>query len=557
MRIIRQEKEYPIPNIDLLTFLYVQPDSEFSATKNDQILHASAYDPNHSITKSGLRNYAEQVAYGLRHEYGIGAEGPYKDVVTVMSSGHPFVPAIFSGVIAAGGVFSAASHSFTAQELARQIKQGQSNTVICSEDLKDVAVEAAKLCGIPQNRVAVLGAQWSLKSVDGSVNVTTEQRLPFPRVTDPLELKNSLIVLLWSSGTTGVPKGVMLSHLNLVSEMYIPLAQATEWAAPLIAAGQVFPELKTVAHLPIAHIAGLLGYLAGPILVGCTVYWMRKFQWTQFLEFSKKYKITTLYTVPSIYLRIAKSAEVTDHFKNLVGASTGAALMDEELQKSANAKLGGGTSVYIGQTWGLSETTGAVTSMPKGIDPDDTGSISPVLPNVMMRSVDDNDDDVEPGQPGELIVKGPIVTNGYYNNPKATAESFRNGWFYSGDIAIERNGKFYIVDRKKEIFKYKGLQIAPAEIEGLLDTHPLISEAAVVGIPKSGDGEVPRAFVVADPDAISEEAIKQFVAERLAQYKQLRGGVKFVPELPKSAIGKILRKDLRAQAMTESRASKL
>jgi 4-coumarate--CoA ligase len=304
-----------------------------------------------------------------------------------MSSGQPVVPAIFYGIITAGGVFSSASHSFTPHELARQIKQGQSNLVICSEDLKHIAVEAAVICGIPSGRVLVMGSAppWTLQSQDG-LTVKGEERLPFRRVTDPEELKKSLIMLLWSSGTTGVPKGVMLSHLNLVAELYIPTAQAREWAAPLVEAGQVFPELRTIAHLPIAHIAGILGYLIGPLLGGGTIYWMRKFEWRSFIEFSKKYKITALYTVPSIYLRIAKSAEVTDHFRYVEAASTGAALMDEDLQKAANAKLGNGGTTFIGQTWGLSETTGAVTAMPKG-ESDDTGSISPILPNMQMRYV--------------------------------------------------------------------------------------------------------------------------------------------------------------------------
>jgi 4-coumarate--CoA ligase len=334
-----------------------------------------------------LRTFAEQIAYGLRTHYGIGASGPYKDVVTVMSSGQPFVPAIFHGIIAAGGVFSSASHSFTPHELARQIKQGQSNLVICSEDMKNIAVEAASICGIPSGRVLIMGSAppWTLQSQDGLV-VKGEERLPFRRVTDREELKKSLVMLLWSSGTTGVPKGVMLSHLNLVAELYIPTAQAREWAAPLIEAGQTFPEMRTVAHLPIAHIAGVLGYLIGPLLAGGTIYWMRKFEWQSFLAFSKKYKITTLYTVPSIYLRIAKSPDVTDHFQYIEAASTGAALMDEDLQKAANAKLGTGGTTFIGQTWGLSETTGAVTAMPKG-ESDDTGSISPILPNMQMRYV--------------------------------------------------------------------------------------------------------------------------------------------------------------------------
>lgn len=307
-----------------------------------------------------MRLHSEQIAYGLRHHYGIGAQGRYKDVVTVLSSGQPFVPAVLFGVIASGGVFSAASHSFTPRELARQIEQGKSNLLICSSDLRHVGLSGAKLCGLSPDRVVVMGASpsWSLTSSDGRLAVTTEDTLPFKKVTNKEELKQSLIMLLWSSGTTGVPKGVMLSHLNVVAELYIPTAQGREWAAPKVAAGATFTEMKTLAHLPIAHIAGVLGYLTGPLLVGGTVYWLRKFQWDDFLKYSKKYKITALYTVPSIYLRIAKSHDVTDHFQYVEAASTGAALMDEELQKAANAKLGRGGTTFIGQTWGLSETTG-------------------------------------------------------------------------------------------------------------------------------------------------------------------------------------------------------
>lgn len=363
----------------------VDLDSEHSASTDETVLHVSASNPAHRITKAQLRLYAEQVAHGLRWEYGIGASGPYKDVVTVLSSGQPFSPAIFYGVIAAGGVFSAASHSSTAPELARQVKKGLSNLVIVSEDLKPVAIEAAHLCGLPRNRVVVFdsGPPWTVKSIDGIVNVKAEWRLPFPKITDRKELEDSLIVLIWSSGTTGAPKGVCLSHLNLVTELYIPTKDARDFAKANVDPNAPPVELRTLAHLPIAHIAGILGYLTAPVLAGSTVYWLRKFEWKLFLEYAGKYRPTTLYTVPSIWLRIAKSPEVTDQFKQVIGASTGAAKMDEALQKASNAKLGSG-AIFIGQTWGLSETTGAITAMPAG-QSDDTGSISPIIPNMQMR----------------------------------------------------------------------------------------------------------------------------------------------------------------------------
>jgi 4-coumarate--CoA ligase len=189
--------------------------------------------------------------------------------------------------------------------------------------------------------------------------------------------------------------------------------------------------------------------------------------------------------------------------------------------------------------------------MPRGAS-DISGSISPVLPNMEMRIVDDDYNDVQQGSPGELIVRGPFVTNGYFHNPEATTGTFHNGWFCTGDIAVDRDGKFYIVDRKKELIKYKGLQIAPAEIENLLITHPQILEAAVVGIPIEGGSEVPRAYVVLRQARIlSETDVKDFVQGRLASYKQLRGGVRFVDELPKNAVGKILRRELRERAKAE------
>jgi long-subunit acyl-CoA synthetase (AMP-forming) len=170
MRIIKSDKQYKVPSIDLLTFLW---DSEYSTSTNQAILHVNAADPTSTISKAQLRQYAEEVAFGLRHKYGIGASGPYKDVVTVLSSGQAFSPAIFYGIIIAGGVSSYASHSASPTELARQIKTGLSNLVIVSEDLKHVAIEAAKLSGLPAESVLVFGqtAPWTVKSTSGSITL--------------------------------------------------------------------------------------------------------------------------------------------------------------------------------------------------------------------------------------------------------------------------------------------------------------------------------------------------------------------------------------------------
>ena len=167
--------------------------------------------------------------------------------------------------------------------------------------------------------------------------------------------------MIWSSGTTGAPKGVMLSHLNVVTELFIPMKDSRDFAEANPVSDAPVIELRTIAHLPSAHIAGVLGYMCGPVLAGSKVFWMRKYEWKSFIEYAGKYKPTTLYTVPSIYLRIAKSPEVTNQFDEVVVATTGAAKMDQELQRAANAKMGSNLT-FIGQTWGLSETTGAITA---------------------------------------------------------------------------------------------------------------------------------------------------------------------------------------------------
>ncbi|KAF2750205.1 4-coumarate-CoA ligase [Sporormia fimetaria CBS 119925] len=568
MRIYKNPNSVDIPQVDLPTLLF---DTEHSLAEDDTPLHLSAANPNIFLTKKTLRALAERISYFLRHSFSVGANGPYKDVVVVCSSGQPAAPAAFYGIIGAGGVFSAASPSFTPEELARQIKQGKSKTLIVSEDKIEVGKKAAKIAGLSLERVIVLNSEpeFEVRRLDGGkrVDVQNGPRLQWRKVTDPEELKRSLIVLLYSSGTTGVPKGqyswhlrvnpklnfpgVMLSHANMVAQVFIPSVQARAHVAAAVQAGEPAPQpYRTLAHLPIAHIAGVHGYLIAPMFSGGAVYWMPKFTWQPFLESIKRLKITAFYTVPSIFLRIAKSSDVTDQFATVETAITGAAPMDAELQQAANSKLGNGNT-RISQTWGLSETTGAVTAMPRGAS-DVTGAISPVLPNMEMRIVDDDFKDVAPGQPGEIIVRGPFVTNGYFDNEEATKATFHNGWFCTGDIAVERSGKFYVVDRKKELLKYKGLQIAPAELENHLITHPDILEAAVVGMPIEGGSEVPRAYVVPRKmGALSEEEVKHFVKKHFADYKQLRGGVRFVDELPKNAVGKILRRELRDRAKAE------
>lgn len=363
------------------------------------------------------------------------------------------IPAAFYGVIAAGGVYSAASPSSTVSELARQISIGGSNLVICSEEHVDVAKQASKQCNVPLDRILVLSSSpRKLESLGTGIDAISTSRLPWTPITDQLALKQSLIVILWSSGTTGLPKGVMLSHENLVAETYVLSLSGRAWAEAEVAKGTfTLVEYRTLAHLPISHIAGLFGYFVMPIYSGGTVVWMRRYRWDDLLKYLRQHKITVFYTVPSIWLRIAKSKEITDQFQYVEGAATGAAPMDGALQSAASGRLSSADklkTVSVGQTWGLSETTGAVTAVPKG-EIDVSGSIGSVLPNVELRMVDEDFKDVKEGEEGELIIRSPLVTNGYFHNEEATKATFRDGWFCTGDIAVRRDGRFFVVDRKK------------------------------------------------------------------------------------------------------------
>ena len=368
--------------------------------------------------------------------------------MVVVSSGQVLLPVLFYAVVCAGGVYSAANTSATVPELARQIRQGQANLIACSEDTKDVAVGAAKECGVPLDRVLVLESRSrTIRSVHSGISCMSRQELDWARITDSQELEDSVICLLYSSGTTGVPKAVPLSHKNITSEALIPQYMCRQWMLREATRDPTWTpfEYRTLAHLPAAHIAGCQGYFINPVVAGGPVYWMPKFDFPKFLEYNKKFRITTFFTVPPIYLLIAKSPLVTDQFQSLVHAISGAAPMGKELQQLAAEKLG----CYISQTWGLSETTGSVTAMPWDVN-DESGSISPLLANASMRIVDEEDRDVEEGKPGELLMKGPMITKGYFRNEKATREAFTSdGWFRTGDIGLRKNDMFYIVDRKK------------------------------------------------------------------------------------------------------------
>lgn len=422
-------------------------------------------------------------------------------------------------------------------------------------------MEAAKQCGIPLDRVLLIDSRtpkrWKLLRVADRTDVLDPDgpMLEWHRMASQKEMHETTGCLLYSSGTTGLPKGVRISHLNLIACNPVCMQVGVKYKERCKREGKPF-VFTTIAHLPMAHVAGIAWYSLNPFYMGGTTYWMQKYDFDSFIEYQRRYRPTVQMSVPPIWLQVAKSPKVTDHFDNCRVACTGAAPMGGELAREIGRKLGKGKT-WVSQFYGTTETCGSIT----GADwefLDETFSVGAIFPNVRLRLVNENLRDVEPGQPGEVLVNGPIVCQGYHNRPEANQSSFVGGFYRTGDVGIYKDGLVYIVDRLKELIKYKGLQVAPAELEALLISHPKINDAAVIGIRNEEAGEVPRAYVVAKPGAqVQGEEIIDFVRENLSSHKQLRGGVVFIDEVPKSASGKILRKDIRQWAVNETPKSKL
>ena len=359
----------------------------------------------------------------------------------------------------------------------------------------------------------------------------------------------------------------------MVSQAMIPAIVERPIYAHWARQGKPFQH-RSLAHLPTAHIAGAQGYFINPFLHAGLVYWMPTFDFPSFLKYNSSLAITFCFSVPPIYMGIARHPAVADHLKNIRVAITGAAPLSGELQDEAAKKLA--VDGRLTQTWGLSETTGSATATSSGREKFTIGSLGSLLPNVRLRLVDDEEQDVAEGEPGEAWLKGPIVTKGYHNNPEANKASFScDGWFKTGDILRMEGDELFVVDRKKviplsilgffsclnpeadtmqELIKYNGLQVAPAELEGVLLSHPSVQDAGVIGI-QQNDTEVPRAYITLVPKAQTTEAeLMEFVKQNVSSYKQLRGGVCFIDMVPRTPSGKVLRQQLRVLYKKESGA---
>jgi acyl-CoA synthetase (AMP-forming)/AMP-acid ligase II len=451
-------------------------------------------------------------------------------MLAILAPNIPEYATVLHGTALAGGAVTTINPTYTAREVHHQLVDSGATILLTTSISLHLATEAA--AGTAVETIAVIGGD--------SGGVPSWTNLMGDPLTGqvPVDL-NTVVVLPYSSGTTGLPKGVMLSHRNLVSN----LVQIT-------AAADITDSETIVAVLPFFHIYGMQVLMNLGLSIGSTIVTMPRFELGQFLRLHQDYGATRAIVAPPMVLALAKDPLVDEYdVSRLTIVSSGAAPLSAELAREAEDRLG----CEVVQGYGMTELSPTSHRTPRGRSK--PGSVGTPIPNTETMIVDPGSGEpVGVNESGEIWVRGPQVMLGYLNNPSATAATIdAEGWLHTGDIGyIDEDGYLFIVDRLKELIKYKGFQVPPAELEAALLTHPAVADAAVIGVPDVDAGEVPVAFVqIRSGHDVSEDAIASYVASQVAHYKQVRK-VTFVEGIPKSPSGKILRRVLRDAAVDSS-----
>ena len=515
-----------IPEVGVYDFL-------FASLTDDELTEIALIDPasGAETTYGALRAQVNAFAGALAAR-GVGID----TVVGLLCPNVPAFATVFHGILRAGATVTTINSLYTAGEIEKQLKDAGATWLITVTPLLAGAKAAASAVGIADDHLIVLDGS------EGHPNLREllmEQR-PAPEVSfDPA---THVAVLPYSSGTTGIPKGVMLTHRNLVANVQQSRANI-----------DLRDTDRVLAVLPFFHIYGMTVLLNLALRQRASLVTMPKFDLVEFLTNIQTYGCTYLYIAPPIAVALAKHPIVDQYDISTVHTVfSGAAPLDGDTAEAAGRRI----HARMMQGYGMSELSPVSHAMPADRHDIPVSSVGTLLPNQECKLIDTEtgEEITEIGEggvtkPGEIWVKGPNVMLGYLNKPDATAETLdADGFLHTGDVGVYHEGGYFsIVDRVKELIKYKGYQIAPAELEALLLSHPKIMDAAVIGVQDEDKQEIPKAFIVAAPDSgLTEDDVKAFVAENVAPHKKVRR-VEFIDAIPKSTSGKILRKDLRAR----------
>ena len=456
-----------------------------------------------------LDREADRVARGLAH-----AGVTRGDRVALVMNNVPHFAFAYFGILRAGGVVVPVNVMLTSPEVSRLLEDSGVSVVLAADHLAPVAADAGAA------RVITVSGWDELGPLGDAV--------PDPDVDD-----DDLAVLAYTSGTTGEPKGAMLTHGNLVAnleqQMAIPEAHVTEEDVLFLA-------------LPLFHIFGLNVTLGLLVMNRATGILLDKFEPVPALEAIQRYKVTILFGAPTMYTAWCATPGADQYDLSVVRfAVSGAAPLPSDVLREFRDLF----DVEIYEGYGLTETAPTLCSN-RMTDRPRAGSIGKPLPGVELRLVDEVGLDVELGDPGEIVVRGPNVFKGYWQREDATRQVFRDGWFRTGDIAVQdEEGYLYLVDRKRDLIIVSGFNVFPSEVETALVANPKVAEAAVVGQPHAYTGETVKAFVVLEAGTTATEAeLLEDVGDRLARFK-CPTSIEIVKSLPHLLTGKVLRRALR------------
>jgi acyl-CoA synthetase (AMP-forming)/AMP-acid ligase II len=475
-----------------------------------------------TITYATLALRVESVAAGLAAR-GFGSGG----VLALLAPNMPQWAGVALGAMAVGGTVSGVNLACTERELTQQLSDSGTSILVTIPPLVPAALAAAASAGVKE--VVVLGeAEGATPIIELIASGDTA-----PEVA--LDPDTSVALLPYSSGTTGPPKGVMLTHTNLATTV-----------RQLRSGLHVTERDVMLAVAPFFHVMGFMVNLALPLSSGATVVTMPRFDLEQFLSLIQQHRVTLVTVPPPIMGVLARHPMIDAHdLSSVEFIASGGAPLGADLQRAVATRF---PNAVVGQAWGMTETAVGVT-IPDRKFGSVPGSVGRVQPNTELRVIDtQTGGELGADEQGELWVRGPQVMAGYLNHPDATANTIdADGWLHTGDLGyVDQEGNVFIVDRLKEIIKVNAYQVAPAELEALLATHPQVTDVAVIPRPDETHGEIPVAVVVLRSEGVEGESLIAWVAERVAPYKRIRA-VRFVEVIPKTPSGKILRRILVEQ----------
>lgn len=487
-----------------------------------------------SYSYGQLPNYVNLLAAGFaRHGLGKG------DVLAIFSPNLPEYALAFHAAATLGVVITMVPPLFTNEEIIKQLRDSSAKYLLTVPQLMEKASEVVKATGI--SKLFVIGEAEGAVSFASLLSAEDKPRSVQLRV--PVDPREDLAVLPYSSGTTGFPKGVMLTHWNLVSMLR------------QMEGNDAFSEDDTmVCVVPMYHLYGLHIVVNLGLSQGATIVTLPRYDLNQFLQSMEQYKVTIAPLVPPLILALSRAPQVDDYdLSALRLIHCGAATLADSTARSCSGRLG----CQVRYGYGLTEVSPLSHASLANSRKQTPGSVGYCLPNTECKIVDyTTGAELGPQEEGEIWVRGPQVMKGYLGNAQATAEMIDpEGWMRTGDIGYcDDEGQLFVVDRLKELIKTNGRQVAPAELEALLLQHPSIADAAVIPTEDEEAGEVPKAFVVLKNEANGDEIgreIMDFVSARVAPYKRIRS-IEFVNEIPKSPAGKILRRVLKEKERVNS-----